>query len=175
MIYLVMGQIGAGKSVMSKKLCEHLKAKHLALGQLLRDTYPGHPKLKHGELMPDELVYKAIRDFIDASGSETIVVDGFPRNKQQQEWLHEYLLENPEQYLKAVFILNVSEGEVKRRLKQRGREDDTDDAIKQRKQIFAQHVQPLIDYYSKHEQAIHIDADGGIDKVFAEMRAKLPQ
>lgn len=175
MIYLVMGQIGAGKSVMSKRLCEHLGAKHLALGSLLRNTYAGHPQLKHGKLMPDELVFKAVKDYIDQQGSAAIVVDGFPRNKHQEEWLNDYLMGNPDQYVKAVYVLEVSDKVVNKRLQLRARDDDTKEAIKERKKVFAEQVQPIIDYYGSREQVIHVNADKEVEEVFAEMLAKLPQ
>lgn len=170
-----MGQIGAGKSVMSKQLCSHLGAVHLGIGQLLRDSYSDHPSLKSGELVPDNLVFKAVGDFISYHKNSTIVIDGFPRNQAQEEWLNEFLLSNPQQHLKAVFVLEVDDKTAIKRLQGRGREDDTEQAIVHRMSIFEQDVQPVINYYDKQGLVVRIDANQDPEEVFAEIKEHLPQ
>lgn len=54
------------------------------------------------------------------------------------------------------------------------RDDDQNDAIKVRLEMYHRHTQPLIDFYrSVHQPIIEIDANRQLDEVFSEFKRKL--
>ncbi len=68
--------------------------------------------------------------------------------------------------LDAVLEFKVSEDELFKRLKARGREDDTEDVIRNRMQVYRDETYPLLEYYS-HNNLQQVDAVGTLDEVFA--------
>ncbi|HIA91501.1 TPA: nucleoside monophosphate kinase [Candidatus Saccharibacteria bacterium] len=173
MIYLMMGQIGSGKSVQSKRISEHLDALRLGLGQLLRDHYPDHPSLQSGDLVEHQLVVDAVKSFLDKHPMETIIIDGFPRNIEQKKWLDEYVAAHPDHEIGEVFVLNVDEDTVHDRLIKRGRSDDTPEAIAKRKAVFDNEVKPLIESYRSEGLVVDIDGNQSVDDVDSQIESKL--
>ena len=58
------------------------------------------------------------------------------------------MLENHSTKLDAVLEFAVSEDELFKRLKARGRADDTEDVIRNRMQVYRDETEPLLEYYS---------------------------
>ena len=93
---LLYGPTGAGKSVQGQMLAVRMGWKWLSTGQMLRDSKdPDVIRiLKSGELVSDELTYevfdRAIKDAKEKNYPR-VIVDGFPRTKNQAEWLAGYL------------------------------------------------------------------------------------
>ena len=67
--------------------------------------------------------------------------------------------------LDAVLEFRVSEDELLKRLKSRGRADDTDDVILNRMKVYRAETAPLLDYYQGELKTV--DAVGDLDEVFA--------
>jgi len=67
--------------------------------------------------------------------------------------------------LDAVLEFRVSEDELLKRLKSRGRADDTEEVILNRMNVYRAETAPLLDYYS--DELKTVDAVGDPDEVFA--------
>ena len=67
--------------------------------------------------------------------------------------------------LDAVLEFRVSEDELLKRLKSRGRADDTEDVILNRMKVYRDETAPLLDYYP--DELKTVDAVGDLDEVFA--------
>lgn len=67
--------------------------------------------------------------------------------------------------LDAVLEFRVSEDELLKRLKSRGRADDTEEVILNRMNVYRAETAPLLDYYS--DELKTVDAVGDLDEVFA--------
>jgi adenylate kinase len=74
------------------------------------------------------------------------VLDGYPRELEQAKWLIEELPKH-ERNIAAVIVLNVPNEEIARRLKIRGRLDDTEAVIAARTKLYNEETQPILDYY----------------------------
>ena len=93
---LLFGPTGAGKSMQGQMLAVRQGWKWLSTGEMLRQS--DDPEiikiLKSGELVSDELTYqvfeKAVQEARDKQYSN-IIVDGFPRTKEQAAWLDAYM------------------------------------------------------------------------------------
>ena len=112
---LLLGAPGAGKGTQSKRLAEEFDLEHVTTGDALRankdmETEYGTPReyMEAGELVPDELVNEIVAEAL--SSADGYVLDGYPRNLSQAE----YLLEITD--LDAVLYLDVDESELVDRL-----------------------------------------------------------
>lgn len=53
------------------------------------------------------------------------------------------------------------------------REDDNEETIGNRLAVYRENTEPLIDYYSKRDMLVTIDAEGSVDEVYERLRAAL--
>jgi adenylate kinase len=73
-----------------------------------------------------------------------------------------------------VVVLEVPKGEIERRLKVRGRADDTPEVIERRLQIYRQEIYPILDYLNDLGVYItHLDGTGTVGQVHDRIEAEL--
>jgi adenylate kinase len=77
---------------------------------------------------------------------DEFVLDGFPRTIPQANWLLDQVHQGRFK-LSAVINLDASEEVVRGRLMQRGRVDDTDDAINERFKEYRTVTLPILDHF----------------------------
>lgn len=53
------------------------------------------------------------------------------------------------------------------------RDDDKEETVKKRLEVYEEQTQPLIDYYKNKNVLVNIDGEGDIDKVFGDISASL--
>ena len=70
-----------------------------------------------------------------------------PEAFDQAQALIDYLKKRGNGGIEAVIVLDVGREEILRRLKLRGRSDDTEEAIVRRLDIFAEQGQTILDYF----------------------------
>lgn len=175
---LLFGPTGAGKSMQGQMLAVRQGWKWLSTGQMLRDS--DDPEviqvLKSGELVSDELTYevfdKAIQD-AKAKHFPRTIVDGFPRTKEQAQWLADYMEKNGEQ-IDLVIALEVPETEIMSRLDKRGRMEDTPETIARRMTIYRQKMYPVLGSFAEEGiRIVHLDGTGTAgevhDKIYDEV------
>src|SRR5260370_14338381 len=129
-----MGVAGAGKSLQGKLLADEHGYAWISTGEILRVLVTGkrRQEMLEGKLLSDEEVANILDkvfELIDTN--EEFVLDGFPRTVAQADWLLRRAKEGKFE-LSAVVHLRASEDVVKQRLIDRGRVDDTQEAIAQR-------------------------------------------
>lgn len=102
-----------------------------------------------GDLVPDELILDLIKETLQREeAKQGWVLDGFPRNVAQAEFLTQ-LLALLQQPCHLVINLDVPDEVILQRLLARGRKDDTEDTIRHRLGVYREQTAPLIDYYKK--------------------------
>ena len=174
----MFGPTGAGKSMQGQMLAARMGWKWLSTGEMLRasDDEEIIRILKSGELISDEKTYEvfdqAIRDAHEKHYSQ-IIVDGFPRTKEQAEWLDNYMRENAE-HIDVVIVLEVPEGEIYKRLELRGRMEDSPETIARRMTIYRQKMYPVLGIFAESGvKIIHLDGTGTAgtvhDKIYDEV------
>ncbi|OBA91267.1 adenylate kinase [Mycobacteriaceae bacterium 1482268.1] len=171
---VLLGPPGAGKGTQAEKLSEKLGVPQISTGDLFRENISnGTPLgleakryLDAGDLVPSELTNKLVEERIEQpDAADGFILDGYPRSVAQAEALDE-MLKNHGTKLDAVLEFVVSEEELFKRLKSRGRADDTEEVIHNRMKVYADETKPLLEYYSKNNLQT-VDAVGGLDEVFA--------
>jgi adenylate kinase len=145
-----------------------------------------------GQLVPDEIIIDMTKPYLEENDSW--ILDGFPRNKEQAEALDEMLDEINEQ-IDRVIALEADDEELVERLSGRRqseatgeiyhiehnpppeegseedpgpfiqRDDDTEEAIRNRLQEYHEQTEPLKDYYEERGILITVNASQDIDQV----------
>ncbi|MGV0851678.1 adenylate kinase [Mycolicibacterium phlei] len=171
---VLLGPPGAGKGTQAQKLSEKLGIPQVSTGDLFRKNIgDGTPLgleakryLDAGDLVPAELTNRLVEDRIDqADAADGFILDGYPRSVEQAQAL-DAMLKARNTKLDAVLEFKVSEDELFKRLKARGRADDTEDVIRNRMQVYRDETYPLLEYY-RDANLQTIDAVGALDEVFA--------
>lgn len=175
---LFFGPTGAGKSVQGQMLAVRQGWKWLSTGEMLRNSKDPEviEVLKSGELVSDELTYEVFDEAIKdakANNYEKIIVDGFPRTKEQAKWLADYIEKNGEA-IDVVVVLEVPEGEIMARLEKRGRMEDTPETIARRMNIYRQKMYPVLGSFAEEGiKIIHLDGTGTAgevhDRIYSEV------
>jgi adenylate kinase len=186
---LLLGPQGSGKGTQAKLISKTYGIPQVATGDMARELRgldsPLGREVKEiydrGELLPDDLIVRMIRDRLDRGDTiPGFILDGFPRNLAQAEAL-DALLEELERDLDVVFEFQIGDREVLMeriagRAIEEGRTDDTPDAIRKRLEIYDRDTAPLVEHYrATRTNVVGIHADQPVDQVFAEIRATLEQ
>ena len=163
-----MGVAGAGKSVQGRWLADELGLPWLSTGEFLRMLVTGERRreMLAGKLLDDsEMIALADKIFHMINVNEDFILDGFPRTIEQAEWL---VAQHKAGLIKisTVLHLEASEEVVATRLLERGRQDDTREAIAARFEEYRTITLPIItDFESKGITVHHIDGEGTPEQV----------
>lgn len=170
------GPAGAGKSVQGQMLAARMEWRWLGIGQLLRDTRDPeiHAAMREGKLIPVELSEQVMGEAITgAKDIKELILDGFPRELHQAQWLLEHQDEHQRKVDLAV-VLEVPREELLKRLAIRGRADDTPEAIDERLSIYRQEIYPILNYLSEQNiPVVHIDGNASVGQVHDRIVAEL--
>lgn len=167
---LLFGPTGAGKSMQGQMLAVRQGWKWLSTGEMLRASQDPEVirLLKTGELINDELTYEVFEAAIkDAQARQfpNIIVDGFPRTKEQAAWLSQYL-EKTGQKIDLVVALEVPESEIMERLAKRRRMEDTPETIARRMTIYRRKMYPVLGIFAEAGvRIVHLDGVGTAGEV----------
>ena len=176
---LFLGPPGAGKGTQANLFCRKYGLVHLSTGDLLRDEVSSGSFLglkaaeimNKGELVSDELVLSIVEGRL-VNINEGWLLDGFPRNINQANSLKN-LLEKIKQPLEGVILIKVDDDYLIKRLLERGRQDDNEQVITNRLNIYREKTTPLIDLYKKQGILEEIEGNADIGVVFSSIEKSL--
>lgn len=162
------GPAGAGKSVQGQMLAARQGWRWLSAGQLLRDTRDPElfAQMQTGGLVDPAKVNQLMGDAIArATSIHRVIIDGFPRQMAQAEWLVESKAHHGRD-IDLVIVLEVPKSELLKRLEVRGRTDDTPEAIDERLRIYRTEMYPILSYFTeKGINIVHVDGTGTVGQV----------
>ncbi|MGB4762263.1 MAG: nucleoside monophosphate kinase, partial [Candidatus Saccharimonas sp.] len=167
---LLFGPTGAGKSMQGQMLAVRQGWKWLSTGEMLRQSDDPEviATLKSGELVSDELTYQVFEEAVqDARDKKypNIIIDGFPRTKEQAAWLDAYM-EKMGEKIDIVVVLEVPEAEIMARLEKRHRMEDTPETIAKRMAIYRQKMYPVLGIFAEADvKIVHLDGTGTAGEV----------
>jgi adenylate kinase len=146
-----------------------------------------------GELVPDEVVTEIVKTALQEA--DGYVLDGYPRNLSQAEYLDEIT------DLDVVLYLDVAKEELVDRLtgrrvcdecganyhvefnppEQEGvcdecggeliqRDDDTEETVRERINVYEENTEPVIDHYEAEGELVRIDGEQTPDEVWDDVR-----
>ena len=172
-ITIFLGPPGAGKGTQAQKISEKFNIPHISTGVMLREHVEKESDLgliakeilNKGNLVPDELVTSMLIERLENDDcKDGAILDGFPRTISQAESLNIESLN-----IKTVILFEVNETELIKRMIERGREDDTEESIKVRLDVYKNETSPLIKFYDNNRVLKTVDAFGDIDEIFNQI------
>ena len=175
---IFLGPPGSGKGTQAQLLSEQLQIPHISTGEMLRQAIADHTALgqkaqsyvAQGELVPDELLLDLIRERLSHADTQNgWILDGFPRNVPQANFLDQ-LLEELAQFSEQAINLEVSDDLLIERLLLRGRKDDNEDTIRRRLEVYREQTKPVIDYYRNHGRLSSVDGSPPPEAVTASLK-----
>ncbi len=174
---VLFGPPGCGKGTQSERLLNRYGLMHISTGDLLRDEVARMTPLgieakkfmDNGMLVPDEVVIGMISSRLENEPTARgFIFDGFPRTVAQAAAL-DRLLNFRQAPIRLVLSLEVPEGELVRRLLERGlisgRTDDNEEVISKRTKEYFAKTEPVAQYYAEQGKLQRIKGDDAIEQV----------
>jgi len=204
-VLLLLGPQGSGKGTQAELLSKKFNLLHFSMGDALRaevkkGTLLGK-KIKSiidsGALVPSIITNNVI-ETVNLKGYNGIILDGYPRSKDQLE----FFIKN--YHIDAALELKLTQSDSIKRIASRRmcpkcgrnyntiyippkkpgicdncggvlvqRDDDRPDAVRKRLEIYKQQTQPLKNIYRKMKVLYLVNASDGIDEVNKAIRLSL--
>ncbi len=173
---LFFGPAGSGKSVQGQMLAARHGWRWISAGQILRDTNDIEilKTISEGNLIDQAKMSAIIGETLKkAKDIEHVILDGFPRQVEQAEWLVENAPKHERSIALAV-VLDVPTDELQERLKIRGRADDESDAIEKRLDIYNKEIVPILEFLREKDVKVqYVDGHGSVGQVHDRIEAEL--
>ena len=135
-----------------------------------------------GDLVPDQLLMDIVQERMNEPDARAgWILDGFPRTVAQAAFFDKLICDvsgtegttsGKDCALRAV-NLDVPDNVLVTRLLSRGRQDDNEETIRRRLQVYREQTEPLIEFYSDREQLVAVDGDRDMEVVTAELQQAL--
>jgi len=165
---LVFGVQGSGKSTHAEYIATKLGIPYIYTGDLFRNLEKENSKrgkqikqlMSKGILIPDQITIQVFEEYLkEFDTSKGLVLDGFPRTKEQAEKL--------KIKLDLIIYVTLPPEIIIERLKERGRYDDSPEIIKKRIQLYEGKTKPLLDYFAQRKIKIkEIDNSASVEEVW---------
>jgi len=184
---VLLGPPGAGKGTQAKRLATHLNIPHVSSGDLFRamktmDT-PLARKVQdimaRGALVDDQTTIDVVEDRLsrDDARERGAILDGFPRNADQAEWLKNHLAQRGASIGVALLVdvpKDVLNARLLKRAEQESRLDDNAEVIAHRYTVYSESTKPLIDYYEAAGLLKTVNGDQKMDAVTSDLIDAIP-
>jgi adenylate kinase len=182
---VLLGPPGAGKGTQAARLAERLGVPAISTGDIFRANIKGGTPLgktvqeytSRGALVPDSVTNDMVRDRLAQDDvAEGFLLDGYPRNVAQVAELDAILADSGLGLDLAVEITADPEVVVVRLLKRaeiEGREDDTEDVVRHRLDVYAQETAPIARVYAERGLLAQVDGIGDVDEVTERLVAAI--
>ena len=180
---ILLGTPGAGKGEQATRLSKKFGIPHISTGELLRgEMDEGTPVgcrisgfVNKGALVSDDITQAILEVRLqEADCFPGFILDGFPRNLNQAEFLKK-ALRRMDTRVDVVLNIEVSDSTVVERLTNRNRKDDSPETIRHRLKIYRNVTAPLVDYYDTAGILKRINGDSSLEKVTKRILSSLGQ
>ena len=184
-VILIIGGPGAGKGT----ICNYIINDYnfvgtFSTGDLLRNIVKekkveGWEKLdtdmKEGKLISSERVLLFLKNAILNSDKRFILVDGYPRNKENIDAWDKIM--NNIVDVKAVLFFDCMKELMKKRIYGRkdGRADDNEDTINRRIRVFEKETKPLCPIFEKKGILITINCNQKMEYIYEDVKKALKE
>jgi len=178
---VLLGPRGSGKGTQAEILAKELGVPAISTGEMLRRAVATGSELgrrvtsmmSSGVLVDDATMAEVVRERLAREDAGVgYLLDGYPRTLAQAGTLGR-ILDESDKSLDAVVLIDVPEDELVRRTLARQREDDTEEVVRRRLEIYGEKTAPLIEYYERLGLLCRVDGDRSIAEVGAGIREAL--
>ena len=179
---VILGRQGSGKGTQSSFLTARFGCVHLSTGDALRAAVAAGTELGRqaeaimdsGGLVGDDIMNGIVRDRLACADVDEagVLLDGYPRTADQADAL-ESVLEGLGHRLDVAVNIDVPIEEVTARMLDRGRSDDTGEAIRRRLELYEEQTAPLRDWFDGRGLLATVDGVGTPGEVFERVVAAI--
>jgi len=182
---LIVGPQGSGKGTQGVRIAEAFGIPAISTGDIFRANISEGTELgvkvkaiiDSGDLVSDEVTSELVRDRLaQDDAAQGFLLDGYPRNVAQVGHLDEFLAGRGEA-LDVVIELDVPREESISRIAQRaaeqGRDDDNEEAIARRLDIYERETAPILNVFRERGIVAPIDGVGSLDEITERIIAAL--
>jgi adenylate kinase len=177
-VIIILGVAGSGKSTQSQLLAAKDGFDWLSMGELLRSviTDERREQMLAGKVLDEHEVISILDAELTRRGDNPeVILDGFPRGLMQADWLIAQRASG-RFAIRAVVHLHAHQSAVKERLLARGRQDDTEDAIKERFYEYEHTIKPIIEtLHASGIPIVEVNAEQIPESVFVELEQGMAQ
>ena len=180
-LFLIIGAPGSGKTTDAELIAAKDDAiTHYSAGDMFRaevasgseqgkiiDSY-----ISKGNIVPIEIAIKTIVDAIVKAPTPVVIIDGYPRSKEQMEALDAYL--TPESGVELVNVIEVVVSEAVARDRVLGRArgaDDNNEVFNNRMKVYTDPLKMIQDFYEQRSMLVKINGERSIEAIVDEMQA----
>ena len=178
---VILGKQGAGKGTQCELLVERYGVAHISTGDILRAAVAAGTELGRqakdlmdaGELVGDELILGIVAQRLsEPDAAAGFLLDGFPRTEAQADGL--FALLAPHSVERAI-DLDVPDEVVTQRMLDRGRADDTPEAIARRLELYEAETAPLRKLFADRGVLVTVDGLGTPAQVHSRIVAAIEE
>lgn len=173
----ILGLAGSGKSTQAQLLAAKMHCPWISMSQLLREKGDQHvlDQMLKGEIVDDKITLRILDEDLRLKNADKreCVIDGWPRAIVQAQWLADKARAG-DVMMTGVLHLKAHQEVARERLINRGRIDDTEQAIRQRFRDYKTTILPILDFLAQQGFKIfEVDADGPIEEVQVRVNKEL--
>ncbi len=182
LLAVILGRQGSGKGTQSELIAANYGCIHLSTGDVLRAAVAEGTELgiqaqavmESGSLVGDDIMVGIVADRLAAADIATngVLLDGFPRTSEQADGL-ETILKNNNLAMTVALNVDVPVDVVTQRMLERGRSDDTAEAIQKRLELYDSQTAPLLDWFGARGLLETVDGVGSVNEVFARVSSAI--
>ena len=179
---VLLGAPGCGKGTQAERLSASLGVPAISTGEMLRAAVAAGSGLGQrvegvmasGALVDDGLMAEVVRDRLgQADTAAGFLLDGYPRTAPQADTLDEIL---GGAALDHVVTIDVPDEVLVRRSVLRGRgDDDREEVVRERLQVYAAQTAPLIAHYEGLGLLRRVEGDIPIEQVTTAIESALAE
>ena len=175
---VILGPPGVGKGTQAKRIAAKFDIPPISTGDIFRANVENRTELgllvdeimKSGKYVPDEVTNDLVRNrLLEADCDGGFLLDGYPRTSAQVDELDTMLSGHDHHRLDVVLELTAPVEVLVDRLLKRahteGREDDSEDVIRHRLDVYNEQTAPLVHVYSDRGLLLTVDGTGDVDDV----------
>lgn len=175
---VMLGRQGSGKGTQAALLAERYGVVHVSTGDMLRAAVAAGTELglrakavmDAGDLVGDDIMIGIVDERLAGAdiGAHGVLLDGFPRTTAQADALAAILGgSGPD----LAINLDVPIADVTERMLARGRDDDTEEAISRRLELYEAETAPLLAWFEERGRLTVVDGLGTENEVLARLSA----
>ena len=195
---VLLGAPGSGKGYVSSYLKQQFGFNHISTGELIRANIKNKTELgryaeeiiARGELLPDDVIMKIIKQELQKCQNGNNIFDGFPRTLNQAKLLQDIANVDMAIYIDVPFEMIIKRVASRRVCATCGtmqisqdangkcekcggelvqRDDDKPEVVSRRLKVYRDQTAPLINFYQNKNNLIKVDNSGSADYLFAQI------
>ncbi|KAG2432920.1 hypothetical protein HXX76_008650 [Chlamydomonas incerta] len=176
-VVFVVGGPGSGKGTQCDMLARDFGVPFFSAGELIRSLIAsGCPEGKQlqdiilqGQIIPSEVTVGLLQKAMATTPSDTVLIDGFPRNHENRTvWASQVgydcemvlLFDCPDEVMLQRLLGRAGQG---------SRADDNEETIRKRVKNFKSQMEPVLEHYRGIGKVTTIRTDRPISDVYAEV------